>query len=304
MSVLHWAALARTGLVGGRTMTRLLERFGSAEAAIATSPMELEQVPGIGPATAAAIASLDMRVVEADCARFRDQGITIVTWQDREHYPGNLLLCDDAPPVLFVRGSLQRSDNRSVAIVGTRAPHPVSARLAYHLAGELASRGWCIVSGLALGIDGEAHRGALAAGGRTLAVLGSGVLWMYPPAHAKLAAEIMRQGAVLSELYPDIRVSPQNLIARNRITSGLSRAVIVVQSGEDSGSMSTARRARQQGRLVMAVVGGDQGCQSLLDEGAEALPPEGIDWDALAARLDAISPARLYPGGSGINHSA
>jgi DNA processing protein len=216
-------------------------------------------------------------------------GIRVITWEDATLYPQNLLLCDDAPPVLFTRGNPQPSDSRAVAIIGTRTPRPESAELAQTLAYELASRGWTIVSGLALGIDAAAHHGALAANGRTLAVLGSGLMRVYPPANHDLAHRIAADGVLLSELHPDEKVSPQHLIARNRITSGLSRAVIVVQSGEDSGSMSTARRARQQGRTVFAVLGGDAGCEALLADGAHALEPAALDFDALHVHLTGLS---------------
>jgi DNA processing protein len=155
----------------------------------------------------------------------------------------------------------------------------------------LAKRDWTVVSGLALGIDAAAHQGALDAGGRTLAVLGCGVLRMYPPANLSLAESILKHGSVLSEFHPESGVNAQNLVARNRVTSGLSCAVIVVQSGEDSGSMSTARRAWQQGRIVFAVTGGDQGCEALLEQGAEPLDPAALNWDHLSVRLEQIKTA-------------
>jgi DNA processing protein len=203
-------------------------------------------------------------------------------------YPANLLKCEGAPPVLFVRGSFDQRDSLAVAIVGTREPQPESAELAYALGCELAARGWAVISGLALGIDAAAHRGALTSGGRTIAVLGSGLRRVYPPVHEELAIQIAAHGAVISELPPDEQVSAQTLIARNRITSGLSRAVIVVQSGEDSGSMSTARKARIQNRGVFAVLGGDTGCDALIASGAAPLNPDKINYDELSERLEGI----------------
>ncbi len=287
MNEAYWVALATAGRIGGKTITHLLAYFGSLDNVFHASREELQEVPLIGPATAAAIAEIDLGAAEAACQHFAQRGIDIVTWEHPD-YPPNLLLCDDAPPALFVQGKLKAADSRAVAIVGTRSPRPESAELAHQLGLELARRSWTIVSGLALGIDAAAHRGALEAGGRTLAVLGCGVLRMYPPANLSLAESILKQGAVLSEFHPDTGVNAQNLIARNRITSGLSRAVIVVQSGEDSGSMSTARRAAQQGRAVLAVTGGDQGCDALLANGAEALEPNRLNWDALSERLAEI----------------
>ena len=284
MSKVHWVALATAARVGGKTVTRLLERFGTLEAVFEVTPDELIRVPHIGGQTARAIASIDLEAVEADLEGLSRRGIQVLTWEDTA-FPANLLRCEDAPPVLFVRGTLSATDAQAVAIVGTRTPSPKSAELAKRLAFELASRRWTIVSGLALGIDGAAHEGALASGGRTLAVLGSGIERLYPPQHVHLAQAVEEKGALLSELHPSVTVSPQGLIARNRITSGLSRAVIVVQSGQDSGSVSTARRAWGQGRTVFAVTGGDAGCDTLLQSGAEAIPPDQIDWDGLSDRL-------------------
>jgi DNA processing protein len=188
-----------------------------------------------------------------------------------------------------MQGETTKHDSRAIAIIGTRTPRPESRVLAHEFGFQLVSRGWAIVSGLALGIDTGAHQGALDGDGRTLAVLGSGLLRMYPVENRALADQIAANGAVISELKPEAQVSSQTLIARNRITSGLSRAVIVVQSGEDSGSMSTARRAVQQGRPVFAVLGGDAGCERLLADGAEAIDPDLIDWDQFSDRLDRLS---------------
>jgi DNA processing protein len=284
VSKTHWVALTTAARVGGKTITRLLEHFGTLEAVFEATPNELIQVPHVGKQTANAITRIDLGAVEADLEGMTQRGIQVLTWEDAA-FPANLLRCEDAPPVLFVRGTLLPCDVRAVAVVGTRTPSPSSIELANRLAFELASRGWTIVSGLAVGIDRAAHQGALASGGRTLAVLGSGLERLYPPQHAHLAQNIEGSGAVLSELHPSVTVSPQNLIARNRITSGLSRAVIVVQSGQDSGSVSTARRAWGQGRKVFAVTGGDTGCDALLQAGAEAIYPDQIEWDTLAEAL-------------------
>jgi DNA processing protein len=287
MSKVHWVALAMTGRIGGKTMTRLLSHFGSLEAAIEATPEELKRVPYVGEATARAISLIDLPRVKALCAELTRQGIEAITVEDMR-YPANLLKCEGAPPVLFVRGSFDQRDSLAVAIVGTREPQPESAELAYALGCELAARGWAVISGLALGIDAAAHRGALTSGGRTIAVLGSGLRRVYPPVHEELAIQIAAHGAVISELPPDEQVSAQTLIARNRITSGLSRAVIVVQSGEDSGSMSTARKARIQNRGVFAVLGGDTGCDALIASGAAPLNPDKINYDELSERLEGI----------------
>jgi DNA processing protein len=287
MSKAHWVALATSARVGGKTLTRLLEHFGDLEAVFQARPGELVQIPRIGKQTAAAIAAVDLPSVEADLTRLVEDGVRVITWEELD-YPPNLLLSADAPPVLFVRGELSPQDARAVAVVGTRNPTSKNAELASRIAGELASRGWTIVSGLALGIDTVAHQGALAGGGRTLAVLGSGVMAIYPQCNIPLAEKIMGCGAVLSEVHPQTTVGPQSLVARNRIISGLSRAVIVVQSGQNGGSMKTARFAREQGRGLFAVVGGDAGCDYLIEQGALSLNPDHDDWDALSQQLDAI----------------
>jgi DNA processing protein len=288
-NVLPWVALAMTGSVGGKTITRLLNRFGSLEAALAAPYEDLLAVKGIGEATASAITGIDLAAIEEALAYYKEQNIRMITWDDTASYPDNLLRCQNAPPVLFMTGETTKHDSRAVAVIGTRTPRPESRDLACEFGFQLGSRGWTIVSGLALGIDAAAHQGALDARGRTLAVLGSGLLRLYPPENKPLADQIASQGAVISELKPEAQVSSQTLIARNRITSGLSRAVIVVQSGEDSGSMSTARRAVQQGRRVFAVVGGDSGCERLIADGAEAVDPDSIGWDKFSDRLDRLS---------------
>jgi DNA processing protein len=284
----HWVALATTARIGGKTITRLLEQFGSLEAVLAASPDELIQVPRIGPHTANAITSINMRQVEADLVRMARVGIQVVTWEEPA-YPSNLLACDDAPPVLFVRGAFAERDNKAVAIVGTRYPSELGEDLAYQLGYELASRDWTIVSGLAIGVDTAAHKGALDAGGRTLAVLGSGLGNVYPHRNREMAWVIAKRGVVMAEVHPSTKVNPQNLVARNRITSGLSKAVIVVEAEKDSGSLNTARRAWKQGRRVFTVAHSAAGCDELIAAGAETISREWLDWDAFSTYL-AIEP--------------
>jgi DNA processing protein len=280
-----WLALSLAGGVGGRTVTRLLRHFGSLEAALSAPYDALLSVPGVGPHTARAISSIDLPTAETALSSLTADGVHMLTWPDPA-YPSNLLYTVDAPPVLFVRGALAVVDSRAVAIVGTRSPTPRSAELAHTLGCGFARLGWTVVSGLALGIDAAAHRGALSAGGRTLAVLGSGVLSIYPKRHTDLAGEIAAQGALLCEVHPGARVSRPSLIARNRITSGLSRAVIVVQSSADSGSLNTTRWARGQGRPIFSIVGGGEGGDALIEAGAFPLDPDHLDFDALSAQLD------------------
>lgn len=198
--------------------------------------------------------------------------ITAIPWSDAA-YPVALTTLADPPPVLWTRGRLAALGAPAVAIVGSRAASPYGLSVAEQLAGDLAACGLVIVSGLARGVDSAAHRGALAAGGVTVAVLGSGVDVMYPPEHASLATAIDKDGAVISELVPGTGPQPWLFPLRNRIISGLSRAVVVIEAGEKSGSLITARCALDQGRDVLAVPGNvlsgrNRGAHGLLRDGA------------------------------------
>jgi DNA processing protein len=202
----------------------------------------------------------------------------VVAWNDPQ-YPAALLAIPDFPPVLWFRGRLQAFDAPAVAIVGSRTASAVALETATRLATDLAARGVTVVSGLARGVDSAAHRGALVHG-RTVAVLGSGPDVMYPREHAPLADDIARDGAVLSEYPPGTPPRAFHFPRRNRIISGLSRAVVVVEAGERSGSLITAACALEQGRDVMAVPGNvlsgrNRGAHALLRDGARIV--ESVD---------------------------
>jgi DNA processing protein len=199
------------------------------------------------------------------------RGIYVVAWND-PRYPAALLATPDFPPVLWFRGRLEAFDAPAVAIVGSRAASAVALETATRLGTDLAARGVTVVSGLARGVDSAAHRGALVRG-RTVAVLGSGPDIIYPHEHALLADDIARDGAVLSEYPPGTPPRAFHFPQRNRIISGLSRAVVVVEAGERSGSLITAACALDQGREVMAVPGNvlsgrNRGAHALLRDGA------------------------------------
>ena len=190
-----------------------------------------------------------------------------------EGYPSLLREIRDPPPELMVLGGLEPGDVRAVAVVGSRHPSVYGLMTAERLGGELAAAGVTVVSGLAIGIDGAAHRGALAAGGRTIAVLGSGIDRLFPAQHRELAQSIARQGAVISEFPLGTEPYPGNFPRRNRIVSGLARAVVVVEASERSGSLITARLAAEQGRDVYSVPGEvclerTRGTHRLLRQGA------------------------------------
>src|SRR5439155_4936756 len=193
-------------------------------------------------------------------------------WSDAR-YPAALTTIVDPPPVIWVRGAIDALRAHAVAIVGSRAGSPYALAVAERIAADLAARGIVVVSGLARGVDSAAHRGALTCG-TTVAVRGSGVGVLYPPEHAPLAREIEHDGAVISELVPGTPPQPWFFPLRNRIISGVSRAVVVVEAGEKSGSLITARCALEQGRDVLAVPGNvlsgrNRGAHGLLRDGAK-----------------------------------
>jgi DNA processing protein len=217
---------------------------------------------------------IDVRAFAADAIRRADAArIPAIPWSDAS-YPAALTTIADPPPVLWTRGHVHLLSAPAVAIVGSRAASPYGLAVAEQLAADLAAAGLVIVSGLARGVDSAAHRGALAAGGTTVAVLGSGVDVIYPAEHAALATAIDVTGAVVSELVPGTRPHQRFFPLRNRIISGLSRAVVVIEAGEKSGSLITARCALDQGRDVLAVPGNvlsgrNRGAHALLRDGAK-----------------------------------
>ncbi|MBI2186306.1 MAG: DNA-protecting protein DprA [Acidobacteria bacterium] len=211
---------------------------------------------------------------EARASRTRaaEGGIGVVAWNDCR-FPAALGATSDMPPALWYRGSLGAFDAPAVAIVGSRAACAASLEIAGRLAADLAARGIVVVSGLARGVDSAAHRGALTAG-RTIAVLGSGVDRVYPREHAELAREIAAHGLVVSEYPPGTPPLAFHFPMRNRLISGLSRAVVVIEASEQSGSLITAACALEQGREVMAVPGNvlsgrNRGAHALLRDGAK-----------------------------------
>lgn len=284
MTQTHWFALFILTGLGGSTAHRLLDRFGDIESAFAAPDAALLQLPRITPDLLARVRARSLATIEAELTAWDRQGLHVVTWDDAR-YPAQLRPLSDAPPVLMVQGDLPAEECAAVALVGTRQPTPAGIATAFWLASALAGRGLVIVSGLAIGIDTAAHRGALAAAaGRTFAVPGSGLRALHPRQNAALAREISARGALISEMHPDTRVSPQVLMARNRIVGGLSRAVIVVEAGVQGGSLPTAERARRNGRLLF-VVPGSPGADRLLAQGAEPLDPQTIDLNAFARRI-------------------
>jgi len=229
-------------------------------------------VPSVEPAAAiAAAGSTDGTEHLLDLCR--REGVDVLV-EGFAGYPALLSRIDDPPGVLFVRGRFEPCDSLAISIVGARHASPYGRRVASLLAGGLARAGYTVVSGLARGIDAAAHRGALDAGGRTIAVLGSGVLTIYPPEHADLAAEVIGRGTVISEAPPLAEATAGSFPRRNRIVSGLCLGTVVVEAAERSGALITARLAGEQGREVFAVPGQidcrtARGCHALIRDGAK-----------------------------------
>lgn len=284
MSKSHWLALASLSGLGGATAKKLLEQFGDVEFIFDATDEQLLEIPRVTETMVESLRALRPEKFEEEIYALAGDEIDLLTWDDAR-FPKRLLELKDAPVILFARGALKKGDENAVAIVGTRAASEGAIEIATTLARELALRGLCVVSGLALGIDTAAHVGALdAEDGRTIAVLGSGIRVIHPRENAELAARIVSHGALFSELMPNAPPRGPQLMARDRLVSGLSRAVIVVEAGQKSGSMDTAERARKQGRLVYAVPG-SEGTEGLLKGGARRLEMDAIDFDALAEEI-------------------
>lgn len=271
----YWIGFSLVKGIGAVRLQGLLDHFGNLETA------------WNAPADALRAAGLSQKIVETlaqvrhgvDLERFLDnmqrKGITALTWED-ENYPRRLKEIDQPPPVLYVRGTLGLEDEVAVAIVGTRRVSAYGRQVAEELAAYLARNGVTVVSGLARGVDTVAHTAAVQNGGRTLAVLGCGVDIIYPPENRRLGEEIISSGALISDYAPGSPPEGTNFPPRNRIISGLSRAVVVIEAGETSGALITASFAANQGREVFAVPGGiySPGCKGtnrLIQQGATPL---------------------------------
>ena len=275
-----WLALARVKGLGGVSFKKLTARFVDPTAAFSAAPAELEQVEGLHrDAIDGILAFSDWAEIDDEIERARDAGIAIIPFTN-PNYPARLRTIADPPPFLYVKGNILTADDKAVAIVGSRSASEYGRRVARDLARGLASLGFTVVSGMARGIDGSAHESALQAGGRTFAVLGSGVERAYPPEHEILYRRISESGAVISELPIGTRPMAFNFPARNRLISGLSLGVVVVEATEKSGSLITATLAVEQGREVFAVPGEvgssrSRGAHRLIRQGAKLV--ESVD---------------------------
>lgn len=298
---LHWLALRMVPGLGTRRIGILLERFQSPQAIFRASASELEAA-GLTGALARSIASgCSFEDAAGQQQQAREAGAQLVTLND-PRYPEALRKIFDPPPVLFARGRVELLSSISIGIVGTRHPTPYGIAAAERLAGDLARAGMTITSGMARGIDTVAHKAALAAAmsteALTVAVLGCGVDVVYPSENRKLAAEIAARGLIISEFPMAAVAFPQNFPIRNRIISGLSCAILVVEGAQYSGSAITARLAIEQGREVFAVPGNitskmSWGPNLLIKQGAKLIQ----DWNDVVVDLPQSAQRRLIDEG-------
>ena len=277
----YWVGFNLVKGIGSVRMQALLNHFGDLSIAW-QAPLDALMEAGLSQKVAENVLKVRKTI---DLDQWMDQihrkGIQVIL-REEAGYPPRLREIDQPPPVLYVRGTLEVEDAWTVAIVGTRRVTVYGRQIAEEISTYLASNGVTVVSGLARGVDAIAHSGALKAGGRTLAVLGSGVDRIYPPEHTSLAEKIIQQGALISDYAPGTPPDGVNFPPRNRIISGLSQAVVVVEAGETSGALITAKFAADQGREVFAVPGTilapqSKGTNRLIQDGAHPLlKPEDL----------------------------
>jgi len=270
----YWLALRRIHGVGPRICRTLLEKYSSPEVIFHLNEASITAA-GVPRPVARRIKNFgDFDALEKELCELPRLGARLLKWTD-DDYPPNLRQIADPPPYLFVRGPARLNEPGCLAIVGARAASEGGLRMAHRLGMELAAKGFTIVSGLARGVDGHAHQGALDGGGRTIAVMGCGVDVIYPPEHRKLAEAILKDGgAIISELPLGAPPVAENFPTRNRILSGLCLGVVIVEAAEKSGSLITARMALEQNRQVFAVPGSPltgktRGSNRLIRDGAK-----------------------------------
>ena len=273
MEEFYWIGLKAVPGVGNVTFRRLLERFDSPRAALSAAPAELSAVRGMTPAAVAAVREgAWQRFAGDECRRLQLSGARLLLFTSAD-YPKSLFQIPDPPPFLYLRGHLY-SREASLAIVGSRRGTSYGLLTTGRLAEGLARHGVAVVSGMARGVDTAAHKGALQVGGRTVGVLGCGIDKVYPPENRKLFDEMAEKGALVSEFPLGTLPLAENFPRRNRIISGLSQGVLVVEAAENSGSLITAQYALEHGRDVFAVPGNItyascKGSNRLIKQGAK-----------------------------------
>ncbi len=288
----YWLALALTTGLGPTRIKKLIEHYGTAERVFHASLTELEAT-GMRAVSAQSIATgKSLELAQLECANAAEAGARIISLSDPE-YPLRLKEIYDPPIVLFVKGSVEVLAQPGIAMVGTRHPTPYGSGMAERLSTDLAARGLVIISGLARGIDTSSHRGAVAAKGKTVAVLGTGIDVMYPKENSRLAEQIVALGgALISEFPVGTHPAPQNFPIRNRIISGMSAGVLVVEAAEYSGTRITSRLALEQNRDVYAVPGNvtnknSWGPNTLIKQGAKLVATWEDVWEELPSDVQA-----------------
>ena len=307
-----WLRLARVPGMDAAAARALLSRLGGPEALLALdeaclAPAALARA-GLTPAGVRAFRDVDEATLARDLCWLEAPGHALITADD-SRYPPQLAATAGAPPAFFVLGDPSVLSAPQLAIVGSRSATAAGRETAFEFAGRLSAAGLAITSGLAVGIDAAAHRGALAAGGRTIAVCGTGLDQVYPAEHALLAAAITAQGALVSEFSMGTPPLAANFPQRNRLMSGLARGVLVIEAAARSGSLITARLAGEQGRDVMAVPGSihnalARGCHRLIMDGAALVEsPEDVlaTIGFRAPGTPGNAPARARDSGNGLD---
>ena len=273
ISLIHLNMIQGVGL---KTVQFLRGVFGSAESALQATPDELGKIDQLSPAMRDLLSRKPIQYpIERELELIHEYGCQVMTLYDAA-YPQCLKEIDTPPLVLYIRGELTLEDSLSISIVGSRDAKDYGRKVGYRLSYQLAQHGLTVVSGLAKGIDTSAHRGALEAGGRTIAVMGSGLSFIYPAANSDLAEKITEAGALISEFPMGVKPKPRNFPRRNRIISGLTLGTLVVEASNRSGALITARLAGEQGREVFAVPGEifselSTGTHKLINNGAKLI---------------------------------
>jgi len=287
---LEWLAMSLTPGLGPTSVRKLVQHFGSAEAVLRASLTELEGA-GIQAVSAQSLATgKSAELAREELARARDASVTVVSMDD-PLYPRRLKEIYDPPVILYVRGDAGLLEKPGIAVVGTRHPTPYGSGMAERLGCDLASQGLVIISGMARGVDTASHRGAISAKGKTIAVFGTGVDVIYPKENSRLSEQILSGGGALVSEFPlGTFAAPQNFPIRNRILSGMSVGVLVVEAAEYSGTRITARLALEQNRDVFAVPGNvtnknSWGPNTLIKQGAKLVATWEDVWEDLPTEV-------------------
>jgi DNA processing protein len=299
--ITQWLSLNQIPGLGNAALCQLLAKFGSPEGIFSAKQSQLREV--VDDDIAQKISKgVNLDLIAPTLKWLEKDNAHLVTFAD-SHYPQKLLEISNPPAVLYAIGNLNWLNHPAIAMVGSRSATPQGEKNAEEFAKSLCEQGLCVISGMALGIDGAAHRGALKANGATIAVVGTGLDIVYPARHRDLAHKIAERGLIISEFPLGTPSKAQNFPRRNRLISGLSLGCLVVEANIESGSLITARLSAEQGREVFAIPGSihspvTKGCHQLIKQGAKLVESvqdilEEINWLELKNNLPSISPSGL-----------